>query len=302
MKRSFLVILAALVLVAACQTPPVPESSQGPGNGTSSGSSEPDSSASPLPGATFLPPEPAANQRGNKVWRVQVVDTTWPDGVLSAHFRSTFDTAGRLVLEEYFNGSMELEMQRQFSYRDQQVEVTVKNASGTILGISLRTYRGALLVREEHYNARRELQLSEDYTWNAAGQRLSWSIQPANGSATRSEYRYENGRLSEVQVLTANNTMIRRYVRSYDPAGNLLREDEIDGDGAVIARTAWIRDQGLVIREERQNAAGDVQSAQLYRYDAAGNPIEIRQMDRRGKLLETRTQVWKSFDVATGGK
>jgi antitoxin component YwqK of YwqJK toxin-antitoxin module len=258
---------------------------------------------SPLPKASQSGPQVNTTGDGAKVWRIQVVEKAYPDGVMSSHTKTTFNSQGQVISEEQYNGSMVLEMKRVFNYsKPNQIQVETYNGWNILMGKSIKEFANSQLLRENHYNAKGDLQLVEEYTYNGQGQRLQWQIQPVGSASSYSKYLWESGRLVEIQVYTGADLLIRSFIRTFASNGTIQQDQEIDAQGQVLGQTTYLWEGLLLFKEERRNANGDIQTTIQYRYDQNGNAIELRQFDRRGQLIEIRSQIWKSFESVEGEK
>lgn len=229
-------------------------------------------------------------------WKLTLSRTAYPDGVVSAVSSMNYDDNGTLVLEESFDGKNNLVSKKTYSRQNAATEeIVVFNPAGETLGKSVRGYDGALLVRETLYNPKGEIQSTEEYRYDEAGNKTGMTVKTATGGMVSTEYAYENGTLVRISVLDASGNTIKRFERSYSADGSLEKESEFDGEGNIRGTIQYFYANGFLAREENRNATGSVLSRLEYVNDTEGNPVEVRYLDRNGRLLEVTTRQWKSF-------
>lgn len=231
-----------------------------------------------------------------QTWKVQTIDTAYPDGIVSEMLRNQYDENGNLLKEEQFNSSKILVVQKLYAYTgNDTVEITTLNGTGEPLGKAVREFSSARLVRENLFTPKGVLQSTEEYTYTPKGQKTRWTVKTSTGSQISSEYTWEKGKIVRVSVLDSSGNSIKRFDRSYSPDGLLSKEVESDSAGIPIRMIVYFYDGTLLSREEIQSPSGAVVSGIQYLYDSVGNPIKIRYLDRSGNLFEEKTQTWQVF-------
>jgi len=259
------------------------------------------STDSPAPAAVAAPPvveaaPPAPVFVDIRTWKVLGVDTAYSDGVLSSVSRFEYDAVGNMLKEEQFSGAKVLLGQKTYSYKTpENVEIVTLDGKGEILGKAVRVLSGDRIVKETLTNAKNEIQSTEEYTYDAQGQKTRWSVKTASGSQVSSEYVWDQGRLVRISVLDAAGAVIKRYERTYDAGGLLTAEEEYDAKGELAGSIAYIREAAVLVREERRTPTGAVLSSVQYTNDADGNPVGMKYLDRNGRVIETKTQTGKTF-------
>ena len=229
-------------------------------------------------------------------WKVLQAETTYPDGVRSAIVRFTYSDKGEVLKEEQFNGNKELTAQKVYTYSGvDTVEIVSLNAGGTPLGKAVRLVDGDRINGESLYNAKGELQSSEEYTYDEKGKKTRWMVKTSSGNEISSEYTWDGELLSAISVLDASGAPIKRFERTYGSDGSLSSESSFDAAGNMLGKTVYIRENNALVREISENSAGGVLSSISYRNDADGNPVEISYFDRNGRLFEVKTQTWQVF-------
>ena len=220
----------------------------------------------------------------------------YPDGILSAVNRYTYDAKGMILKEEELSGTKIPVSRKEYLYdKDILTGVSTFNSNGDIVGKVGYEYASGRLVRETLFNANAEVQSTIDYTYDAAGRKLSRLVKAASGNQVMTEYGWDKGILVKVSILDAGKNIIKRYDRIYDKDGLLVREDEYGSDNLLVGKTVYTYNGKVLVREEKQNESGASLSAINYVNDVYGNPVEIDYVDRLGKLLEIKRQTWQAF-------
>ncbi len=231
-----------------------------------------------------------------RTWKVLGVDTAYSDGVLSSVSRFEYDAAGNMLKEEQFSGAKVLLGLKTYNYKTpENVEIVTFDGKGEILGKAVRVLSGDRIVKETLTNAKNEIQSTEEYTYDAQGQKTRWSVKTASGSQVSSEYVWDQGRLVRISVLDAGGAVIKRFERTYDAGGLLTAEEEYDAKGELAGSIAYIREGAVLVREERRTPTGAVLSSVQLTNDAEGNPVNMKYLDRSGRVIETKTQTGKTF-------
>jgi len=231
-----------------------------------------------------------------KVWKPQTVVTSYSDGVVSAVNGFQYDAKGNALKEEQFNGKKILESQKTYADKgDGTVEIVTLNRSGDVLGKALRGLKDGLIIRETQMNPKGETQSTEEYAYDAAGNKIRWTVKTAAGNQISTDYTWLNGVLVGAVVSDAGKNRIKRFARTYDEAGLLTSEEEYDAKDVLAGKIVYVRDGAFVTREEKQSPTGAVLSSIQYKNDADGNPLEIRELDRTGRVIQVKSLIWQVF-------
>jgi hypothetical protein len=313
----FLPIILVLVL-AACATGPGPQPSTSPSASPAAPAASPspapaagqaaspDASpaAAPSPEPAAKPKEPAASPKPaaavTLVVRpfVKTVRVTYPDGFLSGLNEYEYDAQGRLTSDTEKNGSEIMINQKRYAYKpDGGLEITVFDGAGRLKSKAVQTASEGRVIQEKVFNDKDELQSTSDYKYNEAGQKIQWSIQGKGTSTTASEYLWTDGRLARITVLDASRNIIKQYLRSFNAAGNLTGEDELDGKGSLLRKTVYVWQGGNLAREESRTAQDAVLKSTAYSYDPANRLVKSELFNRKGELLEIQLRSWVELSV-----
>jgi antitoxin component YwqK of YwqJK toxin-antitoxin module len=230
-------------------------------------------------------------------WKIDSLSTAYPDGVVSSIVRYQYDDSGRILQEETLTGKNAVVSRKETSYAaDGSVSETVSyNAAGDSVGKSVCEYEAGLLRRESLYNPKGELQSTEEYSLDSAGNKIGWGVKTSTGESVSTSYTWLDGKIVGVLVVDSAGAVLKRYERSYDSTGLLVQESSFDASGASMGTVTYINEKGRLAREERRNLTGGLLSVLVYVNDANGNPVEERLLDRSGAVIEVKTLTWKSF-------
>jgi major membrane immunogen (membrane-anchored lipoprotein) len=269
-----------------------------------------------------------------RIWAITKTETAYPDGMISGVVTRSYDEKGNQVSEETYSGEKTLTSKKSFSVgSDGTTTVLTSDSAGATLGKSIRTIKDGLLVTEVQTNPKGEFQASEEYEYDAKGNKTRWTVKTATGSMVATEYGYESGRLAAITVRDAAGSIVKKFVKVYpepkpavgaaeqgkgkakedakakDAAAKLaaaemanalpLAEEEYDAAGSLVSRKLLTWDGRFLAKEERKNAFGATLSTTTYRNDLDGNPIEIAYADRTGRVIEIKRQTWAPFTVRT---
>lgn len=251
--------------------------------------------AEALPVVQDVPP-PAPQFMDIHTWKVLSSETAYPDGVLSNSVRFQYDEKGNILKEEQFSGTKVLISQKTYTYTTPgTIDIVTSDGKGEIVGKAVRVLSGDRLIKETLSNPKNEIQSTEEYVYDAQGQKTRWSVKTASGSQVSSEYAWDQGRLIRISVLDAGFAVIKRYERSYDAAGLLTIEKEYDAKGEILGSITYIHEGATLVREDRSSPTGAILSSVQYTNDTDGNPVGMKYLDRNGRVIESKSQSGKLF-------
>ncbi len=269
-----------------------------------------------------------------RIWAITRTETAYPDGMISGVVTRSYDDKGNQVSEETYSGEKTLTSKKTFSTgSDGTTTVITSGAAGETLGKSIRTVKDGHIASEVQMNPKGEFQASEEYEYDAKGNKIRWTVKTASGSSVATEYGYDSGRLATITVRDAAGSVVKKFVKVY-PEPKLasdatsqgkgkakedakakaalarlaaeefanalpLAEEEFDAAGSLVSRKLLTWNGRFLAKEERKNAFGATLSTTTYANDADGNPIEIVYADRTGRVIEIKRQTWAPFTVRT---
>jgi len=178
-----------------------------------------------------------------------------------------------------------------------------------------------LIKSEAYFGNKCQLQYTDNYTYNTANKRTSFTSTNAKGKIThRYEYDYyDNGDRKEMRFYNHKNRLKQRYTYMCTPKGeiaktretNFCSKTQYNADSSYlfiqekrnekneIVRTIWYysKDQ-LLTRLETYDKVGALESVTEYSYDAMKNPVVIRNMND-GKLKTTWKKEYAGKDLVS---
>ena len=201
------------------------------------------------------------------------------------------------------NGSEIMVSRRSYSYQaDGRQEISNFDGDNKLKSKTIQFFDQGRQMREQVLNDRDEPQSTAEYQYNAAGQKILWSIQGKGAAPTTSEYVWTNGQLSLITVFDSARHPIKKYQRSYSPDGNIITEQELDAKDSLIRRTISTWAAGRLIKEEVRTAQDAVQKTSLYSYDAKGQLVKTELFNRKGDLSEIQNRIWIDLIVTIPAK
>lgn len=239
--------------------------------------------------------EPAPVMVEQPYWVLNRVETAYPDGILSAVQEYVLDDTGRILKESSFDGKGTLISSKVWAWSGDTAKLEMLDAAGAVVGKGVQEWSKGLLMKETRSTAKDELQSTEEYEYDADGNKVHWSVQTAKGNSVTTAYTWEMGRITGISVKDATGAEIKRFVRAYDGAGLPVSEEEYDAKGALARKITYKTSGGFVTAEEARNGSGGMLSSIKYDNDEHGNPVLISYLDRTGRLIETRKQAWTGY-------
>ncbi len=249
----------------------------------------------PVAEAVQAPPAPEPAMVSVPYWALNRVETAYPDGVISAVEEFTLDDTGRVLADTLYDGKGAVVSLKAYSWTGDTASVTMSDSSGALVGKGVQEWSNGLLVKETRLTPKDEIQSTEAYEYDAAGNKTHWSVQTAKGSSVTTDYFWTDGLLTGISVKDATGAEIKKFVRSYDASGLPLSEKEYDAKGTLVRAIAYTAENGFVTGEEVRNGTGGMVSAIQYENDENGNPVTVSFLDRAGRLIETRKQAWTGY-------
>ena len=268
-----------------------------------------------------------------RISKVLRAETAYPDGMISSIVASKYDEKGDQISEETYSGAKKLVSRKTFAASgDGKVTVVTYGDDGEIIGKATRTERDGSLISEIQASPKGEFQSSEEYEYDAKGNKTRWTVKTASGSVVITAYAYDNGRPSTIIVTDGVGAIVKKFVKVYPEikptadqvaspqAGKAkqkndakakeaeakaalaafanampLAEEEYDGTGTLVSKTLFTWDGRYLAREEKKNAFNATLSSTTYKNDGDGNPVEIAYADRNGRVIEIKRKEWATY-------
>lgn len=256
---------------------------------------------SPSPSPEPAPVKKAVNKTVVvKVPRILRDETRYADDSLCQIVVTSYDSGGNVVKEETLNQKKQLMFRKliELSADGRLQTVTTSNQYNEIQGIAQRDLDAqGRIVQERLLNAKKELQSVSEFAWDADGNPISWiSRERDHALVVATTYLLAAGRVQAIELRDEKGLLIRRFAQTWDSAGQLIRKTEFDPSGAALTTINYFYAQGLLDREEYHKADGSLVRSIVYQYDGRHLPVELRYLDRQGRVTEIHKQDFQLFD------
>ena len=221
---------------------------------------------------------------------------TYIDGEEENTIKFTYDSKGRLTLEEFFTGD-DYWYKHEYSYDSDGnvIEIKISDDDGFLGGIWKIIYDSkGNKIKEEYETSYGERRITE-YTYDSKGNLILEEREYSNDDWDRIEYTYDSkGNLIKIEFESDFQSSTTEY--TYDSKGNLIKE-ESESDGGYRNVTEYIYDsKGNLIEEVSE---GDYYINRYeYTYDSYGNMIEkkdFRGYDSNAVLLWYSQEIENKF-------
>jgi hypothetical protein len=231
-----------------------------------------------------------------RTWKVKSAQTSYPDGMLSGIEDYAYDETGNILSEERLDGNKNLISKTVYSRKNEKTtESATTNAAGEIIGKERIIAENGRVVSETQLDAKDAVQSSVEYAYDGEGHKVTRVLRAASGSQVKTVYAWNGNLLVGFTILDAGGNAIKGFNRVYDQDNKLIAEEETDPSGTLLSKTVYVIKDGLVVRQENQNATGGILSSVAFVNDSEGNPIEITRLDRSGRPIEVGKKTWQLF-------
>jgi len=231
-----------------------------------------------------------------RTWKIQSIESSYPDGMLTGIVNYQYDDNGVLLSEETLDANKLPVSKILYSRKpDGTTEKSSYNNSGDLIGKEIAKTKGDLVLLETQLNTKDEAQSTVEYAYDAKGRRESRTVKTTAGNQVQTVYTWKDDLLASIDVQDASGTTIKRFDRTYDSAKLLTQEDEYDQSSVIAGKIIYMYKNGFLEQEKRQNATGGNVAIIKYANDAEGNPVVITWCDRTGNAMEIKRQTWRLF-------
>lgn len=235
-----------------------------------------------------------------KVLRVVRDETRFADNALSQYAVSTYDAAGNLVKQENYNQKKQLVLRKLITRAaDGSAETeTFYNQLNEVQGTAQRNIDPhGRVVQERLLNTRGELLSIAEYTWDALGNPVSWISRSGDRSVVVSTvYKIQDGRVRNIELSDGEGQPITRFEIVLNPQGVPARKVEIDPTGVPRNSIDFGYENGLLVREDYRKGDGSLIRTITYVNDERRVPVQIKYLDRQGRVVEIRILEYQAFD------
>lgn len=217
-----------------------------------------------------------------------------PNGYLTT--RTTYDRAGNplLVINYRANGDESSRLNYTYNDKGQRIEYRKEEAwrDDRTGKLSMRTF----FKQRFTYNSRGDKRSEVGFD-GAANYRVMYNYLPNGKLADITKYDGDNsiserwtysydGQKQIIEVMPKNRQPYR-VEKVFDGEGYLLSDTQIGQDKREMRRVEFTYDKSGRVLTETEYYDGKLRSAQRYRYDGAGQLVEIKQRRPDGQELES---------------
>lgn len=248
----------------------------------------------PAPAAPPATPAPAPAPAAAKVITYEdayptVVKSFYPNGDPSSTVTAKYDANGRLLSQDTLNGNGVLVESRVGKAKGSVWRITVASGqSGEVASLEDRTFgpTGELLV-QTFLNPKEQPQASNEFTYNALGQKVLWVARTGAGDLqAKTVYTYdEKGNNVRSEVYDGGGKLTNVFESTFDDQNHLTLRKGFDASKNLVEQTAFTWKDGAKVKEETTKPL-----LRTIEYTYAGHtaPATIAS-SVRGKLVERQS-------------
>jgi hypothetical protein len=183
-----------------------------------------------------------------------LVKTYFPSGDPSGWVKTVYDTAGRVVLQETYNGNGTLIEKKTGSFVGSSWRLATVNAqNGELVSYEDLTYdaQGNVLT-DTFLNAKGVPQSSNVYQYNKDGVKTEWIAKTGDsGIQARTEYLLDGqGHNLKTEVYDGANNLLDVFTSTFSPQGQILSTKGSDASGNVIENTTYTWQGSRMVQKE----------------------------------------------------
>ena len=213
------------------------------------------------------------------------------DGTVDEYTVSVWDSSLMFLQSQTrYSASGAVLEKTEFSYENGRLAgKTIKDREDKVSARRSYAYTPAgLLSMENVFDGNGKQVSGYEYVYDAQNNKVAWIVKDANNSkVAETRYIYKNGKVQSAELFDATSKKNGASVYEYDAEGNLAVVSFYNGLGSLLRKELSYWDQGLLLKEERTSAGGQVLQRTSYEY---GTNKEIRRKtieDLQGKSKQT---------------
>jgi len=157
--------------------------------------------------------------------------------------------------------------------------------------VSRRSYSytpAGMLSAEFVYDANGKQVSGYEYVYDAQNNKVAWIVKDANNSkVAETRYAYKDGKVKSAELLDSMGKKNGSSVYEYDTEGNLVLVSYYNGLGSLLRKELSYWDKGLLVKEERTSAGGQILQRTTYEYGPNGEILRKVVEDLQGKSKQT---------------
>lgn len=283
MKKTYLLILAAVLVMAGCATAPAVKEA-----------------------ASTVKEEPAVVEKKEPVKVVTTVfypvkeTSFYADGTVDEVTVYTYDDKGeKLLKKEVFDSEGAIQEWEQFEYSSDMLAVKkMFDKSGDLQSYHKYGYDSSgNMISDTTFSPKDEVQSKSEFSWNS-GKKVMWKVFDASGALlSNTEYVYENGLNTKILSKNPGGDMEEYFVIEYNSDGLPIKNTHYSRADKVLDARTFEYKNGVLVLEKILRANGSVKRKVVYSNDKDGNPVEIIYTDSADNVRERVVKEYKSREV-----
>jgi hypothetical protein len=217
--------------------------------------------------------------------------TKFSDGSVDEYTITTWDNAWKNIQNQRrYAASGAIVETTDFVYENNLlVGKTIKDREEKI--ISRRSYMytpSGILSSEVVYDANGKQVSAFEYVYDAQNNKILWIVKDANNSkVAETKYIYKNGKVQSAELYDATGKKNGSSSYEYDAEGHLYQVSYFNGLGTLLRKELSYWDKGVLVKEERTNAGGQVLQRISYEYGPHKELVKKIIEDLQGKSKQT---------------
>lgn len=192
------------------------------------------------------------------------------DGSVDEYTISVWDSTLRhLQSQTRYTASGAVLEKTEFIYENNLlVGKIIKDREDKIVSQRSYAYTPAGLVSTEIvYDATNKQVSGYEYIYDSQNNRSAWIVKDANNSkVAETKYIYKNGKVQSAELFDGIGKKNGFSMYEYDAEGNLVLVSYYSGLGSLLRKEYSYWDNGLLVKEERTSAGGQVLQRTSYEY------------------------------------
>lgn len=213
------------------------------------------------------------------------------DGTVDEYTLSVWDSSLMFLQNQTrYTASGAVLEKTEFTYENGRLAgKTIKDREDKVSARRSYAYTPAgLLSMEVVYDGNGKQVSGYEYIYDAQNNKIAWIVKDANNSkVAETRYTYKDGKVQSAELFDATGKKNGSSVYEYDAEGNLAVVSFYNGLGSLTRKEVSYWEKGLLLKEERTSAGGQVLQRTSYEY---GPNKEITRKiieDLQGKSKQT---------------
>lgn len=209
------------------------------------------------------------------------------DGSVDEYTISVWDSTWKYVqIQTRYTASGAVLEKTEFTYeKDLLVGKTVTDREDKIVSRRSYSYTPTGLVNTEVvYDANGKQVSGYEYLYDEKNNKIAWIVKDANNSKiAETKYTYKNGKVQSAELFDGMGKKNGSSTYEYNADGNLILVSYYNGLGSLLRKEYSYWDNGVLVKEERTSAGGQVLQRTTYEYGPNKEIIRKVVEDLQGK-------------------